>query len=46
MADAEDLIAHRSVKLRVPVAIEGEKLEHNVYPIKGHEVEESRGVEV
>jgi len=46
VADAEDLIAYRSVKLRVPVAFEGEKLKHNVYRITGHEVEESREVEV
>jgi hypothetical protein len=46
VADAGDLIAHRSVKLSVPVAFEGEEVNHNVYPITSHEVEESRGVEV
>jgi hypothetical protein len=39
VADGKDLIAHRSVKLRVPVAFEGEKVKHNVYPVTSHEVE-------
>jgi hypothetical protein len=46
VADVEDLTAYTLVKLRVSVPFEGEKLKHNVYRIKGHEVEESRGGEV
>jgi len=46
VADAEDLIAHRSAKLRVLATFESEKVKHNVYPKTCYEVEESRGVEV
>jgi hypothetical protein len=46
VAEAEDLIAHRSVKLRVPVAFEDEKIKQNIYPITSHEIEDSRGAEV
>jgi hypothetical protein len=46
VADAEDSVAHRSVKLLVPVAFEGEKVKHNVYPVTSHEIEDSMGVEI